>query len=277
MAAARRPSMPKNVRKPTLSPTKFRTYLECAVMYRYVYVEKIGRFFTRARPGYSFGSTLHNVLQEFHEQGAQHSAEELTKQVSAQWIGAGYASQEQEEAQRVVGEQIVQAYVAAHQERAEVQVETMATEKTISHDMGRFRLMGRVDRIDRHADGSLEIIDYKSGRREVTPEEVAGSLAMNCYQLILKRLHPENRVKSTIYCLLSGNTASSELTAEDLSAFESDLLQLGEEILDRDYTALDPVPLEICPTCDFLPRCQRFWDQKQRLSYLDAPHFEGDD
>ena len=43
-------------------------------------------------------------------------------------------------------------------------METIATEKTISCDMGRFKLSGRVDRIDRHADGRLEIIDYKSGR-----------------------------------------------------------------------------------------------------------------
>ena len=59
----------KTERKPTLSPTKIRTYLECAVKYRYVYVDKIGRFYLRARSYYSFGSTLHHVLQDFPRAG----------------------------------------------------------------------------------------------------------------------------------------------------------------------------------------------------------------
>ena len=151
-------------RKPTLSPTRINTYLECAVKYKYIYQDKIGRFYTKARAGYSFGSTLHNVLQDFHEQGAAHTPEEMVEELQQKWIGAGYESQEQEQAQREAGQQIVQAYHAAHQERVQAQVETIATEKTLSCDMGRFKLSGRVDRIDRHADGRLEIIDYKSGR-----------------------------------------------------------------------------------------------------------------
>ena len=70
---------PRSVtRKPALSPTKISTFLECAVKYRYVYIDKIGRFYLRSRAGYSFGSTLHHVLQQFHEQGAAHSVEEMT-------------------------------------------------------------------------------------------------------------------------------------------------------------------------------------------------------
>src|ERR1041385_6846512 len=86
-------------RKPTLSPTRIATFLECAVKYRYIYQDKLGRFYLRARAGYSFGSTLHHVLQQFHEQGATHSAEEMTAQMEERWIGAGYETAEQEQRQ----------------------------------------------------------------------------------------------------------------------------------------------------------------------------------
>ncbi len=157
MCAARTPSRSPAARKPTFSPTRFRTYLECALKYRYVYQDKIGKFYLKSRAGYSFGSTLHHVLQEFHEEGATHSPEEMVARLETNWIAAGYETAEQEQTHRAAGEQIVQAYHTAHQERIEAQVETWATEKTLTCDMGRFKLSGRVDRIDRHADGRLVV------------------------------------------------------------------------------------------------------------------------
>ena len=269
--ASSRPVVP---RKPTLSPTRIRTFLECAVKYRFVYIDKLGKFYLRSRAGFSFGSTLHHVLQEFHEAGATQTPEEMVTRLDTNWIGAGYESAEQEQTHRAAGEQIVQAYHAAHQERAEKQVETWATEKTITCDMGRYKLSGRVDRIDRHADGRLEIIDYKSGRQETSPEEVAGSLAMNCYQLILGHLYPDTPVFATIYCLRSGHQASYALEGETLAAFERDLLVLGHTILDTDYSPLTPVRVSACDDCDFYSRCSRFWRQQAHENDVDAPHFE---
>ena len=273
-AARTAPSRPAAPRKPTLSPTRIRIFLECALQYRYIYLDKIGKFYLKSRAGFSFGSTLHHVLQEFHEQGAAQTPEEMVTRLETNWIGAGYESAEQEQRHRAAGEEIVQAYHAAHQERAVQQVETWATEKTITCDLGRFKLTGRVDRIDRHADGRLEIIDYKSGRQETTPEEVAGSLAMNCYQLILRHLYPDTPVCATIYCLRSGVQASYALEGETLAAFERDLLALGHTILDTDYSLLTPVRIPACDDCDFFPRCSRFWRQQAHEAPLDAPHFD---
>lgn len=260
-------------RKPTLSPTRIAAYLECAVKYRYIYHDKIGRFYLRARPGYSFGSTLHQVLQTFHEEvratGEAQSVERMMEEVETRWISAGYESAEQEEEFRAAGSDVISSYHAAVTERLSQGVETLWTEKTITTDMGPFRLSGRVDRVDRHADGALEIIDYKSGRWEVTPEDVAESLAMNIYQFILRRSHPGARVFATIYALRSGRQASAEMTDEEVERFGADILALGEEILGRDYENLEPVPVPACPTCEFLPRCEAFWRRQKRMERLD--------
>lgn len=272
MPAARKRSTAGNTnRKPTLSPTRIGTYLDCAVKYRYIYHDKIGRFYLRAKPGFSFGSTLHHVLQQFHSEGETFTAEEMVAGLETHWIDAGYETKAEEQKHREAGEQIIQAYHAAHQGRAEAAIETIATEKTLSYDMGRFKLSGRVDRIDRHADGSLEILDYKSGRWDTTPEEVANDLAMSCYQLILQRLHPEARVFATIYCLRSGIQASAEVSGADLDRFEQDLRVLADEILDLDYATLEPTPLDICPSCEFYSLCSRFWQDQKRRERLDGP------
>ena len=254
---------PKTPRKPVLSPTKINTYLECVVKYRYVYVDKIGKFYQKSRSYYSFGTSLHHVLQEFHEGGAMHTAEELTTTLDQAWVSAGYETPAQEAEHQEKGREIVAAYHAAHQERAAEQIETIATEKTLNHDMNGFRLTGRVDRIDQHPNGTLEIIDYKSGRWEVTPEEVVASLAMNIYQLILQRNHPDVSVVSTIYSLRSGISATAALTPEALTEFEAEIQALGTEILNRDYHEVRPEPKEICETCEFLSLCKRYWRQQE--------------
>jgi putative RecB family exonuclease len=254
-------------RKPILSPTRIATYLECAVKYRYIYIDKIGRFYLRARPGYSFGSTLHNVLQAFHEEvrvtGEPQSVEKMLEQVETRWISAGYVSMEQEREFRAAGAEVIGAYHVAVTERIAKGVETIWTEKTLSTDMGSFKLNGRVDRIDRHADGSLEIIDYKSGRWGITPDEVADSLAMNIYQFILRRMEPGVRVFATIYALRSGMQASAEMTDMDADRFGVDMLALGEEILNRDYVNIEPRRIADCGSCEFISRCETYW-RRQR-------------
>jgi putative RecB family exonuclease len=260
-------------RKPILSPTKIATYLECAVKYRYIYIERIGRFYLRAKPHYSFGSTLHRVIQSFHEEGATQTAEEMAARYEQGWIAAGYESPEQEQSFRAEGAEMVQAYHAAAQERLEQQLQTLFVEKTIRTDMGPFVLAGRVDRVDRHPDGTLEIVDYKSGRWDVTPEDVASDLAMNIYQLILRRCYPNTRVIATIYCLRSGQQASAEMSDEEAEGFAEDIRALGEEILNRDYDNIEPVHIPACMWCEFLPRCERFWRRQAHPER--AEHTEG--
>ncbi len=255
-------------RKPSLSPTRILSYLECAVKYKYVYIDKIGRFYFKAKPQLSFGSSLHHVLQTFHEQGASHTQEEMVSTLETQWISAGYTSKEEEAKQRETGAEIVQAYHSAHQERIIAQVETIATEKTISCDLGAFKLSGRVDRIDKHPDGTLEIVDYKSGRWEVAEEQVYNDFAMRCYQLILSDLYPDTPITATIYCLRSGISATTRLDSEEMSLFREEVTLLGEEILNYDYTELIPEPIEVCSECEFLRLCKRYWTQEQRKEWI---------
>lgn len=252
-------------RKPTLSPTRIATYLECAVKYRYIYLDRIGRFYIRARPYYSLGSTLHQVLHVFHQEGGRQSAEQVVRSYEQSWISAGYESAAQEQEYRDAGKEMVISYLDAAKERAVLAIETLYLEKTMSVDMGEFLLSGRLDRVDRHPDGSLEVIDYKSGRWEPTPEEVASDLAMNIYQLILRRQFPQTRVFATIYHLRSGTRASAELSEEEAERFTRDLLELGAQILHRDYQQIEPVRIAACDDCDFRSRCERFWRQQEAL------------
>ncbi len=265
----RTPKVPtvKPPRKPEFSPTRIRTFLSCPFMYRLEYVEKVGRFYHKSRAGFTFGSTLHQALQTFHEDGgsAAVSAPELVAKLETVWQSQGYESAEHEAEHKVEAVRILETYHAASEARAEA-TKPFLIEKMLKWDMGLFVLTGRIDRIDEHsADGALEIVDYKSGRRSVSEEDVKSALAMSVYQLLTKRSNPDRRVYATIHALRGGVTASASYTEEEMAALEDELRGMGTLILETDFEAIQPIPLpEECPYCDFLPLCTRAWKREGR-------------
>lgn len=257
-------------RKPVISPTRIRTYLLCEVKYYHSYLNPQGKYYIRAKREFSFGTTMHSVLQHLHAIGGAEavSVEQLQQVMRQQWVDAGYetpqqAAEFQQVAANLLGQYHVQQLQAAQQIPAELRPRLLMQERLLRMDMGRFALIGRVDRVDEHPDGTLEIIDYKSFRSTVTPEEVHDDLAMCCYQLLLKSLYPDRRVIATIVALQTGANASASLTPEELQDFREDIRLLGEEIISRDFEYLEPKRIPHCDDCDFLPLCQRIWQPKE--------------
>lgn len=245
-------------RKLTLSPTKISAYLACRLTYRYAYIDRLSRFFYTPKSFHSFGSTLHRALDEFHKQGgaATQSAEQLVDTMHSAWTSAGYASEQEESEHLEAAELFLDSYHAGHVvERAK----TLFTEKQLRADMGDFVLMGRVDRIDEHTDGRLEIIDYKSGRLTVGEDDVRADLAMGIYSLLAHRVFPDRAVTVTIYALRSGDRATVEHSAAELGELEAMIRELAAEIaqIDRDSVIEPAWRTDVCPWCDYLRLCRK--------------------
>lgn len=269
------PERGKNLaRKFVISPTKLRTFLLCPAKYRLEYIDKIGRFYHRARAGYAFGHSLHRALDAFHNAGGAESvtAEELTASLEQVWITKGYTDTEQEAAYRDEGLRILKEYHAAAASAREQQPETappttLWTEKTLRMDLSPdVALSGRIDRVDEHADGALEIVDYKSGRETVCPEDVQNSLALSIYQILVKNKMPDRRVFATLAALRTGARASWELPEAQRAEIAAACLDTGEEIRTKDWESVLPVVNDHCPHCDFLPHCTRFWRKQAKDS-----------
>ena len=259
-------------RKFVISPTKLRTYALCPAKYRLEYVEKLGRFYHRARAGYAFGNSLHRALDAFHGAGGAGaiSSEDLAASLESVWIGKGYADAGQEAAYREEGLRILEEYHAASVTSTEAPPETpppatLWTEKTLRMDLSpEVALSGRVDRVDEHADGALEIVDYKSGRETVTEEDVRGALALGIYQILVRDRMPDRRVFATLVALRTGARASAELDASERADLSALCLDTGETIRTKDWESVLPVLNDHCPHCDFLPHCTKFWQREAR-------------
>lgn len=247
------------MRKSKLSPTKISTYLACPVKYKWSYIDPRGKWYMRSKHYYSFGSSLHKVLQRFHDnqdQGVKTIHEALSS-LEENWMQAGYQSQEDMLNALRVGKEMIQTYIEELLVTP-TQYETIHVEKLFQMDLGEFILQGRIDRVDLIDENSYEVIDYKSGRQAVFEEDVKNDIAMACYQLLITFKYPHSTVKTSIIALQNNQKASASLSPEELEVFKNDIIFLGNEILQRDYENLTPTFKEdLCPHCDFLSLCKR--------------------
>lgn len=245
-------------RKPSLSPTKIVTYLACDHKYKWTYLDSRGRWFIKSKSYYSFGTSLHNVLQKLHDQDDQTvvTAEDAVNSLETHWVAEGYASADEMAEAQSRGKEILQEYVQRETKR-EKESRTLFVEKSLSYHFPQFVLRGRMDRIEEYPDGTLEIVDYKSGRETVTADEVHADIAMGIYQLLLEKAFPGRTVQCTIIALRTGQFATARLAPDELIQFESDLESLGKEIIAADFSHRSPVPKALCPDCDFLDLCRK--------------------
>lgn len=241
------------MRKPQFSPTRILTYLACPRKYRFVYVDRLGARYRQPRPYFSFGSSLHRTLEAFHQAGGTEtqSVEDLLEQYRDCWTGAGYKSQEEETRHYEAGRQMLSQYWDSG---AQEEVETLWTERMLRKDMGHYILTGRIDRLDRHGDGTLEVVDYKSGRLSVSEEDISGDLAIAVYQLLVAHEYRVGCLKASIYCLRSQAKATIERDETALAQMENEVTGMVDAILADTAYACNPAA---CEDCDFLRICPR--------------------
>lgn len=252
-------------RKPTLSPSKISTFLACPVKFRWTYIDSRGRWYLRAKSYYSFGATLHAVLERFHdsEDMGVTTTEQALAALDESWIEAGFSSAEEMAEAHGEGKIIIERHVEESFKRP-LSSKTLFVERQLRLEFDQFMLVGRLDRVDEHEDGTLEIIDYKTGRMTVTPEDVRHDLALGCYQLLLHSRYPDRPINSTIVALRSGESATATLSSDELQELKRDLEKLGELVLSEEYHELTPRFKELCRSghgcCDFLTLCRRHED-----------------
>lgn len=247
--------------KPSLSPSKIATYLACPVKYYQTYLDPRGRWYLRSKSYYSFGTSLHRVLQRFHDAGDRgvDTVHQAIAALEESWIEAGYASAEEMEQALGEGKAMLVDYLQRF-ESTRPRATVMMVERRLRMEFSSWVLVGQVDRVDEHPDGLLEIIDYKSGRQSVTAEDVKNDLAMGCYVLLLQHQFPDRHVCATIIALRTGSHATASFTKEEAESFRLDLDLIGHEIVCKDFSEVEPIRKPLCSGCDFLPLCVKHHD-----------------
>jgi superfamily I DNA/RNA helicase/CRISPR/Cas system-associated exonuclease Cas4 (RecB family) len=237
-----------------LSATDIEVYRICPLRYKFARVYAIPREQTLPQ---RFGILMHQVLERYHSQlaneeatgGGEPDAYRLLTLFETGWRRLGFRDSNEE---RQLHEKAVTALDRYHQRFAAEESSPVWFERNFAFRIGRHLLRGRVDRVDRHPDGSYELIDYKTGRAR-RASELKDDIQLSLYQLGARESWRLESSRQSYYYLLDDEKVPVQPTEEDVKRIEETATEVAEGILAQEF---EPKPsYAACSTCDFQLLC----------------------
>ncbi|MFC4905797.1 RecB family exonuclease [Actinomadura gamaensis] len=277
----------------TCTPSRLNAWLDCPRRYRMTYLDRPAPPKGPPWAHNSVGASVHNALANWWKL----PLEERTPQAAGTlllrgWLTDGFKDGEQSARWRARAREMVERYVAG----IDPADEPVGVERTVATRTSRIAVSGRIDRLDER-DGELVVVDYKTGRHVLTPDDARGSLALAIYAVASSKVlrKPCHRVE--LHHLPSGEVASWEHTEESLGRHVARAEQIADEAsaADEAYKAsrvprpragetpvvdhspwdelFPPRPSNLCSWCDFARHCpegQQAAPRKDPWASLDA-------
>lgn len=263
----------------TYSFSQIQTYEACPYRYKLANIIKIP---TKSTASFSFGTTMHGTLQKFYEKMQELNAkkqanlfdlfdtppepteitsgvkvpsvEDLIKLYEENFITDWYKDKRQREDYFKKGKEILKTFYKSNEENWRVPV---ALESSFKIQVGDYILKGRIDRIDKLIDNTLEIIDYKTGqsKEKLTSDDKQQLLI---YQIVTQTIPAYRNLgevsKLTFYYLNDNRQTSFVGTDKELEKLRDKITNTLDSIKAGDFNATPSPP--ICANCDFRDICE---------------------
>lgn len=260
--------MPEFALPRPLSHSSLTLYGECPQKYKFKYIDKIPE---KPKHFFSFGNSVHQALEYFY--GGKNlpapTLEELLAYYREHWLSAGYRDEAQEAEYFEDGKEILTKFYRKHIAEFEF---PYFVEYNFELAVDGVPVTGKIDRIDKLADGRLSIMDYKTGKALAAGRVVTdGQLTM--YQMACEQLLGAAVARLSFYHLPSLKEQVVERHSADLvQGLRRRIVAAAESITNG---AFDPKPDEKkCYWCDYKPICPIFkhqYSQQQREALIPAP------
>jgi DNA helicase-2/ATP-dependent DNA helicase PcrA len=186
-----------------LSASAVDTYERCPLQFK---LERDWRMPRDIPAAMQYGAAMHRVLRTFYDSvraGRAKTDDELIEQLRQDLSSAGIQDRYQHELYEKQGVQQLRDYLEAY--RAGVAPQVLHTEEAFEIHFGETSVVGRIDRVDQAPDGSVLILDYKTGKAR-TQEDADESLQLSIYALAAQEKWGY-RVGSVAFHNLDGNVA----------------------------------------------------------------------
>ena len=131
------------------------------------------------------GSIIHTVMEHAVEHSEPLSSDELWKQVDSRWHELSFEAPWLSEATRTKARKMVDALAQYLGDFHTDGKTLLASEGGFSLDVGRARVRGYIDRIEKDSIGRVVIVDLKTGKNVPGKKDIPEHAQLACYQLAL--------------------------------------------------------------------------------------------
>ncbi len=239
-----------------LSASDIDLYRTCPLKYKFARVFAIPQEPTINQ---RFGILVHQVLDQYHKEelrgfgGAEGDGtgglDRLLGLFEGGWRRQGFGSSDDELQYR---DRAVAALARYYERHSAGAARPVYLERAFSFKIGPHSVRGRVDRVDRHPDGNLELIDYKTGAPK-RAEELTDDVQIALYRIGAREAWDVEAADGSYWYVLDDEKVQVAGEADDLERVERTVIEVAAGITDQDF---EPRPsFENCSWCDFRLIC----------------------
>lgn len=255
-----------------LSFSQIETFRTCPLHYKLKYIYKIP---TPPSASQSFGSSIHETIKNFYEavkKGSKPTEKLILKILENNWISEGFTSKSHE---RKFFEKAKIYLLGFLKEGFDKKIQPLLMEQKFTLPLPArenekpLRIGGVMDRVDQFSDGSLEIIDYKTGATLPTQSEVDKNLQLTFYAMAASLISEEPFNKSpemvnlSLYFLDQQEKFSTKRTKEQLEKAIDEIYKVRRQIEESDFKCSGS---QLCENCEYRLFCRSDENEdRQRL------------
>ncbi|MFW0837894.1 MAG: ATP-dependent helicase [Candidatus Komeilibacteria bacterium] len=257
----------KQLLPPRFSFSQLRTFAACPWQYYYQYILKVpgkGNHYT------SYGKSMHSALQHWFEFVQQRSrsvqtdlftnqddknqvktdkplatVDELVQLLEDNWLDDWFTDAQQQQKYLRQGKESLRVFYDSIKDNIPV---PLALEKGFLLKIDGHTVKGVIDRIDEQPDGSIRIIDYKTGKSKTSEKLNADDKRqLLLYQLAGQEVLGRKVGELTFYYLDNNQPASFLGTDKELDKLRLWVTKTIESIINMDWSRL---PEHHCQWCD---------------------------
>ena len=260
------PAVMASAKKPWTSPSRLSTWLQCALRYKFQHVDKLP---THPSPHLDLGSNVHAALRDWMAlPPSTRTWDRMLEFYRAAWRAnrPAFRTKSREELRewgtRGIG--MLERFV----KETPADLAPLAIEKWVGIDFGDLDVRGKVDRVDALPDGSLRVVDYKTGK---FPKDPARAREQDLAAAVYARGASTNFIGapvSVVEYLYLGTMERLSFPIDDAwqAHKETAVATLAHTVMDAEARGDFPAqPSKLCAWCDFKERCpegQAFLDDR---------------
>jgi len=243
----------------SFSYSALEAYRSCPFKYKIRYYLGIG---AEESPSLAIGKQYHEVLQRFFKGSGDFSRERLEGIIRE--VFESYDFKFPAFKNEVIGKALSD-FERYRQEHLPEQPQNTKTETEFEFCIGGYGIKGRIDQINENTDGSMELVDFKSGSSRYSERELEEEIQLRLYRLAVdkdrqfekmaaKRIRMKymslGNEKKAEYFLADGSFDAGDIEKK-ITGIVSNIKSGQFEACPRDYMT--------CSYCDYKLLCPRFY------------------
>ena len=264
-----------------ISYSSLENFKQCPLKYKYSQIDKIKEPKSKEA---IFGTYIHKILKWFYQKDPNFpTLDALLKYYRDYWPrkteGFEWKDMGEEKSYFKEGLRMLEEFYNKNipHKTSILDLETrfeVVIDENPDKPNGKHILTGIIDRIDKLPDGTIEIVDYKTGKRMPSQNALNKNNQLSLYAIGLKSRWPRTKMEDlnlSLYFLKFGEKLNTKRTEEDLEEAKDKVIDLIHKIKKSNF---EPRSSFLCGWCGYRNICpvwSHFYEkeEKQNLNNVD--------